>query len=283
MFGSHARTMPRRFDIFRHPLYRQNCLYSSVKFPPPYAHYHRKRRSYFKPALLFFIAGAALSYNYSLYELGERRFPLPLTSDSKSISQFNERLESRLQALPIVKELRTDPNFVEYRDWNHLDSSPTGLSNFHGTLRTPGGISIPPLSFHCQETGDDIVIVHVGRRISGYPFLVHGGMLGMLVDEIFKSNLIKEFPNLTFDNVHTKSLDLKFKSPTFVNQFLIIKSNSAKLDTVNNDYIVNSHISTTDGKVLVQASAVLSTDTNSLTSSVPTRPLEKKTNTGWFW
>jgi hypothetical protein len=260
----------------------------TIKYPPPPSYYDTKKPRSFRFGILFFIIGATISYNYPLYNLGEKIITLPDEKDEKACNKYTADLENQLQKLSIVNKYRNDPNYVEYRGWNHLDTTPSGLSSFHGTLLTPGGIAVPPISFHCQENGDDLVIVHVGRRLSGYPFIVHGGVLGTIIDEVFKTNLIKEFPNLSFDTVHTKSLELNYSFPTFVNQFIVINSSLMKTD--NNDdttYSVQSDVSTLDGSLLIKANAILSSDISpsSKSASTPTI-LQQGPGTckkGWFW
>lgn len=263
----------------------------TVKYPPPPSHYDKptsKKSRTFKIGLLFFIIGSSVSYNYSLYELGEKLIPLPDIESAEECNKYNMKLENQLQTLPTVLKYRNDPNYIEYRGWNHLDTTPSGLSSFHGSLLTPGGIAIPPISFHCQETGDDIVIVHVGRRLSGFPFIVHGGILGTIVDEVFKTNLIKEFPNLSFDNIHTKELNLTYKFPTFVNQFIVIKSSIMKNE--NSDqltYNVISNVSALCGRLLISADATLSSDISPTTKTHKPHLLDEppisSTKRGWFW
>lgn len=250
----------------------------SVKYPPPPSYYERKPRRLGKYGLIMFVLGASITYNYPLYSLGEKLIELPDDSDITAKEKYINDLELKLQNLPIVKKYRNDADFEEYRGWNHLDTTPSGLSNFHGTLSTPGGIAIPPISFHSQETGDDIVILHLGRRLSGYPFIVHGGILGMVVDEVFKTNLTKEFPNLSIDNIHTKSLELNYKFPTFVNQFIVIRSSLTKVDQVNNLYDVKSDVSTLGGMLLIVSNAKLSSDINPATNGT-----NKEAKSGWFW
>lgn len=259
-----------------------NKRFNSVKYPPPLSHYETKPRRHWRYGLFAFIIGAIVSYNYPLYTIGDKLIALPDESDIEGKKKYIEDLEAKLQSLPLVKHYQEDKDYKQYRGWNHLDSTPSGLSEFHGTLLTPGGIAVEPISFHCQKTGDDVVILHVGRRLAGYPFIVHGGILGMIVDEVFKSNLIKEFPNLSFDTVHTKNLQLNYSFPTFVNQFIVIRSSISKENSLENLYQVKSDVSTLGGMLLISANATLSSDIKpKLPENVPNSSHTGKR--GWFW
>jgi hypothetical protein len=287
----------RRVSLTR-PLLLPQCQLIrpySIKFPPPPSHYEKSTpRRFGKLTLLAFLLGASITYTYPLYTLGEKLAPLPDESDAAANEKYLASLESKLQSLPIVNKYRNDPAYVEQRGWNHLDTTKSGLSSFHGTLTTPGGIAIAPLSFHCAETGDDVVIVHVGRRLSGYPFLVHGGILGAISEEVFKSNVIKEYPNLTYDTLHTKNLNLNYKFPTFVNQFIVIKSSLHTKNALENTYSVSSDLSTLGGTKLIKAQATLVSDVLSAITNTaianntvtPATPAPTATSTkpkGWFW
>lgn len=267
--------------LHRNGLQLVSKRFNSVKYPPPPSHYERKPRRNWRFGLIMFALGATMSYNYPLYTIGESLIPLPDDSDADAKRKYSSDLEQKLQALPVVKQYKDDPEYTEYRGWNHLDTTPSGLSNFHGTLLTPGGIAIPPISFHCQKTGDDVVILHVGRRLAGYPFIVHGGILGMIVDEVFKTNLIKEFHNLSFETVHTKSLELNYSFPTFVNQFIVIRSSLKKANTADNVYKVQSDVSTIGGMLLISANATLSSDI--VPNAPATSPIKKEGTHGYFW
>ncbi|TID14973.1 hypothetical protein CANINC_004644 [Pichia inconspicua] len=253
---------PRRHPFLHRPLLSRAA---HVKYPPPPAHYDQptsnsKPSHTFRISLTLFIIGATISYNYPLYNLAESFFPLP-NDDPISIEKYNEKLQSQLNALPIVSELANDSNFTSHRGWNHLDLSATGLPSFHGTLKAPGGIAIPPLAFHNSKTNQDLVIVHLGRRLSGFPFIVHGGISGMVIEEIFKAALQRDHPNLHYNNIHTKSIQLNYKSPVFVNQFVIISSNQSKID--DSHYTLSGEMKSLDGKTLLKATATLSTDSPS--------------------
>lgn len=282
MYGRYRTSIAlRRLSPIGNGIQLISKRFNSVKYPPPPSHYERKPRRFWRFGLILFVLGATVSYKYPLYTIGESLIPLPDDSNIDAKRKYAADLEQRLQSLPLVKHYKDDQDYTEYRGWNHLDTTPSGLSNFHGTLLTPGGIAIPPISFHCQKTGDDVVILHVGRRLAGYPFIVHGGILGMIVDEVFKTNLIKEFPNLSFDTVHTKSLELNYSFPTFVNQFIVIRSSLTKVDTIENVYNVKSDVSTVGGMLLISANATLSSD---VAPKSPEDTISKQESKhGFFW
>lgn len=234
-----------------------------VKYPPPPSHYDTTpqqnihSRSYtLRICASLFILGALISYNYPLYTIGEKLHPLPSTDSD--LNHYTAHLESTLSAIPLVANLSKDKNYTLSRGWNHLDLTGAGLPTFHGTLRTPGGIAIPPIAFHNTSSSHDLAIVHLGRRLSGFPFIVHGGITGMVTEETFKAAIQRHYPHLHYNDIHTKSLSLNYKSPVFVNQFVILDSSITQID--DNSYSLNGEMKSLDGKVLLKATATLSTE-----------------------
>lgn len=282
-----------RLNARRLILQQQIALHSrrySTKYPPPYAYYEKRKPRAFRRFLwLSFLAGATLSYTHSIHELAELYSALPSEDNPQAIAEYINNLENELNALPLVKKLKsetltgdkhsdpalrdTHPSFTVTRTWDQVDTTPTGLSSFHGAIAHPGGIAIAPINFHNQETGDDITIIHVGKRLSGYPMIVHGGMLGTILDEVFKKNVGREF-NLPIENIHTTKLDIKYRFPCFVNQFVVVRSN-AKVDDDGN-FIVTGNLQTIDNRLLIKSEAIFKSNTNPSNGG----PNFKK---GWIW
>lgn len=87
-------------------------------------------------------------------------------------------IEAQLQQLPIVQQLRRDSELRESRPHSDAISEADKPHNFSaGTLAGPGRFTVPSLCF-ADAAGKNLVIVaHVGDRVSGYPGIIHGGLL----------------------------------------------------------------------------------------------------------
>ncbi|ODQ79504.1 hypothetical protein BABINDRAFT_18440, partial [Babjeviella inositovora NRRL Y-12698] len=141
------------------------------------------------------------------------------------------KIESKLQTLPLVRKLSADPAYTAYRAWQGVDSNVLESSMVGGTLSVPGGFAVKPVIFINEKTCESVTVVHVGRRLCGYPFLVHGGILATILDEAFK----KTAAVLRFDGdkakVKTDKLTLSYKFPTLADQFIVVKANLAGDET----------------------------------------------------
>ncbi|EGW31119.1 uncharacterized protein SPAPADRAFT_63043, partial [Spathaspora passalidarum NRRL Y-27907] len=179
------------------------------------------------------------------------------------------QLEYKLKSLPIYQKLIHPKNahqWYKLSSWENLDrnildnkSSIKDQSEYHEptltnhTLAKPGGILIKPVIFHNIETDEGVTIIHVGYRLCGYPFIIHGGMIATLLNETFKRNasLSKFTTSNLKDDFKVENLTINYRAPTFANQFLVIKTRK-KESPENNDktIVLESVIETKKGKVL---------------------------------
>lgn len=146
------------------------------------------------------------------------------------------------------------------------------------TLARPGGILIKPVIFHNIDTDEGVTIVHVGYKLCGYPFMVHGGIIATLLNETFKRNasLSQATSSNLKDDFKVENLSILYKAPTFANQFLIVKTRTKESVENNKKTIrLESVIENKKGKVLVKGEALLH-DTGRATKKIE----EKKKK--WF-
>jgi hypothetical protein len=208
----------------------------------------KKRSSTASLILSSFILGAGTAYLFPLNELSKlviSELPKANTPDEE---QYKDSLEHKLQELPLYKQLKEDPSWKSIRAWNYMDSN--ALSMTSGTLSTPGGFAIKPILFMNHETQETVTIIHVGERLCGYPFLVHGGILATILDETLKRSSgfmfdIDPLDDYTPDKIKTEHIELQYKFPTLANSFLVVKAKC-------HDGKVNGDIETVKGRLLVK-------------------------------
>jgi hypothetical protein len=63
-----------------------------------------------------------------------------------------------------------------------------------GTLRGPSKLAVPPMVFAKDDESEAIVIVHLGRSLCGHDGIVHGGMVGTILDEATGRNALLNLP-----------------------------------------------------------------------------------------
>lgn len=220
----------------------------------------------------FFAAGSYLAYSDYVFEK---------YSEYTSVDENDEvlpiRLDFKLRSLPLYQSLAHSPksrDWVKLSSWENLDRNvfdagekilvkdeieykvPT-LTNH--TLAKPGGFLVKPVIFYNTETDETVTIVHMGYKLCGYPFIVHGGIIATLLNETFKRN--SSLSSLTSSSLKedfkVESLSITYKLPLFANQFFVIKTKVEKSDRGKKELLLRSVIESEKGKPLVESVATL--------------------------
>jgi 3'-phosphoadenosine 5'-phosphosulfate synthase len=135
--------------------------------------------------------------------------------------------EKDINALPLVKALRENRNFVESRP--HLKQPPLfrEQSLTAGTLMGPGRVIVPPIGFSEKGGKSYVQIQHVGTDLCGHPGVVHGGFLATLLDEgLWRSPI-----GALEASVHmTAKLEINYKAPAMADQYLVLRATTVKVE-----------------------------------------------------
>ncbi|KAH8551208.1 HotDog domain-containing protein [Umbelopsis sp. PMI_123] len=137
------------------------------------------------------------------------------------------RLEQEMAALPIVNKLRDDSNITEVVAYGHMSPSAYQHSLTASTLRGRGKIAVRPLKFFNQDKTECYMICHLGRSLCGHDGIIHGGMLGTLLDEHLAYVTVPSLPNHTG---FTARLEVNYRAPVKADQWVII---GGKLDSLD--------------------------------------------------
>lgn len=251
----------------------RNFATRSETFSPfdAYARYQRPFLNW-KTTSAFFLAGAYLAYSEAIFE-----YYSSFTQVNGDDDLLRIQLEYRLKSLPIYQKLvhsKEAKDWMKLFSWENLDrnllngkdnivtvknqeeyKTPT-LTNH--TLTKPGGILIQPVIFHNMVNDQTVTIVHLGYKLCGFPFIVHGGMIATLLNETFKRNasLSKSSSSTLKDDFKVENLSISYRLPTLANQFLVIKTAEVECNEPNT-VVLKSVIESQDGKVLVEGEALL--------------------------
>lgn len=208
-----------------------------------------KKRSSLPFYFATFVAGAA-TYKYVPFTTVLDYYlnsELPKPNDGPGTAKYINRLESKLAELPLVKSLARDPDWTLSRDWSYLEKN-SNVSITEGALAQPGGFPIPPLVFSNQRTKETVVFVYVGSKLCGYPFIIHGGILATILDEVFKKTAV--VGKKSYKEASTRNLELSYKFPTLANNFIVIKSTVDKDQSGNVE--LSGNIESMEGRLLVK-------------------------------
>lgn len=184
--------------------------------------------------------------------------PPPPKVGTPESDQIIQDLESQLDALKIVKELKSKPDEWTYnRPYQNVDPARAVHSLTLGSLNGVGKFAIRPLIFVNKDETRAIIIIHVGRSMCGYDGIIHGGLCATICDEGLGRIAI---PNLPSKIGVTAALNIKYRKPTLPDQFLVLKSQLADRpqDTKqgNRKIWVNGTLENLEGEVMVEAEAL---------------------------
>ncbi|CAI4060567.1 hypothetical protein N7582_001650 [Saccharomyces uvarum] len=174
-----------------------------------------------------------------------------LPKNADEVVKYHANLNQRLNGLSIVKQLE-EAGFVQViapEEKNLLVSN---------ALNTPGGIAIQPRIYYSPSRRETVGIYHLGMKLTGYPFLIHGGILATVIEDLMKEaiRLEKGTENI---NQETKDLSVSYKFPTLANQFVVVRTTD--LEQYGNKTKLKAELMDQSGnRTLVKAIATFSSE-----------------------
>lgn len=264
-----------KFTIFRRTLLNLNRRISTRQADEfPFEKLVRAKPSYvnWKFCGVCFLGGSYLAYSEALFEK---------YSEYTQVDEKGEllpiQLEHKLKCLPIYQKLahgKESENWIKLNSWENLDRNilenaekkprVKGQKEYESpdftnrTLSHPGGILIKPVIFHNHVTDETVTIVHMGYKLCGYPFIVHGGIIATLLNESFKrcASLSTTTNSTLKGDFMVNSLGISYKRPLFANQFFVVKTNLRK-SPEGEVFVLKSVIENEKGKIVVESDALV--------------------------
>lgn len=138
-----------------------------------------------------------------------------LPQGSQEVENYKSELYSRCEQLPVIKQLKKAGFREVFPDRRKQDLL------VDNTLNTPGGVAIPPRFYYNPLTKETVGVYHLGMKLTGYPFLVHGGILLTIVEDLMREavQILRSKPGK-----RTKDVAISYKLPTLANQFVVVRT-----------------------------------------------------------
>lgn len=138
-----------------------------------------------------------------------------LPQGSEQVERYKQELFNRSEQLPVVKQLQQAGYMEVYPDRSKQ------VPLIDKALSTPGGVAIPPRFFYDPLRKETVGVYHLGMKLTGYPFIVHGGILATVMEDLMRESV--KFIRSKSGQI-TKDLSISYKFPTFANQFVVIRT-----------------------------------------------------------
>ncbi|ESZ91353.1 hypothetical protein SBOR_8261 [Sclerotinia borealis F-4128] len=152
----------------------------------------------------------------------EESLRLYTPTDAKSLE-----VEAYINNHPVVKDLRSRPEFTESRPHMKIPESQRGHNLTGGTLMGPGRVVVPPYVW-TEAGGKSLVsISFLGEDLCGHPKIVHGGFLATMLDEGLARCCFGALPNKIG---MTASLTVNYRAPTPAEIFVVLRATTTKVE-----------------------------------------------------
>ncbi|KAK9463393.1 HotDog domain-containing protein [Lipomyces oligophaga] len=138
---------------------------------------------------------------------------------------YDPVIDAHIDSLPLVKELRADPDFIELRPHGSYPHHLRENSLTAGVLAGPGMVEVPPILFSNLKTHELIAVIKIGEKLCGHEGVVHGGFLATLLDE----GLCRcGFPTLPHKVGVTATLSVDYRAPTQPDDYYVLRAKVTK-------------------------------------------------------
>ncbi|SCU78913.1 LADA_0A08526g1_1 [Lachancea dasiensis] len=137
--------------------------------------------------------------------------------NDEGLLKYKAQLQHRLDNLKVVQQLKQVGYTEIFPKAQNNKANKTLVDN---TLMVPGGIAIAPRFFYDAKTKQTVGIYHLGMKLTGYPFLVHGGILATVMEDLMRVSVMLA---KGVKSEKTKDLTLNYKFPTLANQFVVVR------------------------------------------------------------
>ena len=144
----------------------------------------------------------------------------------KAPDAFAAAVDQHINTHPLVEKLRADPAWSESRPHMRLPPEMRKHSLTSSTLLGPGMVPVPPLAF--TRDGEELIsITYLGTELCGHVGMVHGGMLGTMLDEGLARCCFAKLPNKIGV---TASLTINYRAPVKAGSYVVLKAKTVKVE-----------------------------------------------------
>lgn len=218
--------------------------------PPPPPRPKRSLRPYIYATLFFLIGSLTGHFICKIIIPPGGLLPAPGTPEDVALTA---QIHKRAAKLPIVQALSEDP---EWRSWDAY-STFTPEEKLHrittGPLGGSRGLGGYQRIFHHPPSGQFISVVWFGPALTGWPGIVHGGLIATVLDESMGRCAIAKFPVQTG---MTAKLEFNYKAPAATNAFHVVRAWPVAEGSTERKGFVLGRLETINGKSCVEANGL---------------------------
>ncbi|KAE8372244.1 HotDog domain-containing protein [Aspergillus bertholletiae] len=154
--------------------------------------------------------------------------------------------------LPIVQELRSNPDYVEVDVYGNFSEEDKKQRLTSGPLKGSRALAVQKVFWNDKEQ-KAISVVYLGNGMEGWPTVVHGGALATVIDENLGRVAIRSLPARTGV---TANLEINYRAPVYSGNFYTFHSSVDRERSTDRKAYVTGEVRDPVGRLCVQASAL---------------------------
>ncbi|WEW56724.1 hypothetical protein PRK78_002173 [Emydomyces testavorans] len=223
----------------------------STASPPPSARRQPAQwPRHFRSILYAIIFG---SLGYHCVNEGTRDFFTPVLQPGTAEDiEAQKQIGEEFDRLKIVKKLRADPDFVEWEAYGNFSPEEKAKRVTSGGLSGSRGISSQHI-FWNEKTKTAISVLYLGNGIAGWPGIVHGGALAMLLDESMGRVALR---NVAARTGVTANLNMEYRKPVIPGQFCTVTARYEPEKSNERKAMVSGELRDSTGRLCIEANAL---------------------------
>ena len=193
----------------------------------------RRTVSFLLISTVSFVVGGYFSLCYAPPILLPWVLGIKVPTDEESLTlfeppdQMSREIDEHIRSCALARQLDNDPDFTCSRPHLKIPEEVRRHNLTGGTLAGPGMIVVPPYIWSERGGKSMVAIFYLGNDVSGYPGLVHGGMLATMMDEGLARCAFPAMPNGVGV---TANLQINYRHTTRTAQFLVLRARTIKVE-----------------------------------------------------
>ncbi|KAL0937623.1 thioesterase family protein [Colletotrichum truncatum] len=202
----------------------------------------RSRRSVILRRFAWAIFFFALGYKLTDDQIASFRFATPflyppVEYEPEEIPQYRSHATTQaFQEYPVLNAMvpavsisdgKVSVRPTDWEHWEPYESLPADVKAHHlcaGALNNPNALGLVNVVFRHKLTGELILAIVFGQSTSGWPSVVHGGMLSTIMDEALGRLAALNF---TAGTAVTAKLSMDFKEPVTPGVLYLVRVHKA--------------------------------------------------------
>ncbi|KAL2002232.1 hypothetical protein VTN02DRAFT_379 [Thermoascus thermophilus] len=177
---------------------------------------------------------------------------VPPAPDTDEDAALIEKISRTLETYPITRELRKNPDYVEWDAYGSLSDEKKAHRLTSGPLRGARGLAVQRIFWNETEK-KAVNIVWFGPGLDGWPTIVHGGVLSTVLDECLGRVALRSFPARTGV---TANLNINYRAPVRSGNLYTVHATLDQERSTDRKAYVKGQILDDNGKLYVEATGL---------------------------